>query len=118
MSQLAFCICRNPEEVDPNVSEVMNILARRGQAGKEQMLPSFMSLYRFPAEGMAHTKGMSFHLKTGIKSVCLPAFRSRSKVHLPPPQKSELEVDSPTLNEAENLSQVCSPYLDYSPFQI
>ena len=58
MTPLVFSRCGNPEEVGSNASEGLDLLARGEQTGKEQKLPSFMSLYRLPAEGMAQIKGM------------------------------------------------------------
>jgi hypothetical protein len=43
--------------------EGMVVLARRGQAGREQKLPSSMSFYRLPAGGRIHIKGVFSHLK-------------------------------------------------------
>ena len=53
LSRLVISICSNPKEVGSNAREGMDLLARIEQAGKEQKLPSSMSLYRRPAEGMA-----------------------------------------------------------------
>ena len=39
--------------------EGMDLLARQGQAGKEQKLLSSMTLHGLPAEGMAHIIGVS-----------------------------------------------------------
>jgi hypothetical protein len=60
MSQLVFSICQNSKEVEFNASERMDFLARQEQAGKDQKVPSSMSFYRLPAEGMAQTIGGSF----------------------------------------------------------
>ena len=39
--------------------EGMDLLARPGQAGEEQKLPSSMTLRGLPVEGVAHIKGVS-----------------------------------------------------------
>lgn len=41
---LVFCICCNPKEIGSNVSEGKDVLARKGQAGKDQNFPSSLSL--------------------------------------------------------------------------
>ena len=53
MSQLVFSICWDPE-VGSSGNEGMDLLARGGQAGKEQKLSS--PLYRLPAEGVTQTR--------------------------------------------------------------
>ena len=50
----------------------MDVLARQGQAGKEQKLPSSMSLYRLPAEGVAQIKDGFSHLKDTNKKWIFP----------------------------------------------
>ena len=116
MSQLIFYVCWNLEEVGSNGSGG-DVLAIWQQAGKEQKLLSSMLLYRLQEEGMSHIKGMFSCFKIWTKDPCLPAPRSGSRwVFLP--QRSRLEVDSSTSNQAENLSQVCSLSLDCSSFQI
>lgn len=47
MSLLVFSKHWNPEDVGCNASEGMDLLAKGEQAGKEQRLPSSMSLYGF-----------------------------------------------------------------------
>lgn len=73
--------CWNSEEVGRNVSKRMGFLAVVRQVGKEQNLPSSLSLYRLPA-GVAQIKSMSACLKIQINRICLPAsninIRSRS----------------------------------------
>lgn len=64
--------------------ERMDVSARRGQAGKEK---NFLS-YILPAEGMVQIKGVSSCLRSHIKGVCLL------------PQRTALEVDSSTSNQA------------------
>nr|BAC25053.1 unnamed protein product [Mus musculus] len=61
---------------------------------KRQTLPTSMSLYRLPAEGMAQTRGTFSHLKIRIKG--RPANFKLSK----------------------NPSQVCPPLLDFSSIQM
>jgi hypothetical protein len=56
-------------EVGFNTSEGMGLLARQGQSGKEQKLPSSISLHRLLAEGVAQTKGVSSSLKIRIRDV-------------------------------------------------
>ena len=63
----------------------MDLLARQGQAGKEQKLPSSMSSYRIPGEGVTQTKGVFF-----------------------PPQRSRLAVDLPTSKQAKVISLKCA----------
>jgi hypothetical protein len=70
MSQLVFCTSWNSEEVVSDARKGMDVLARRGQAGKEPKLPSSMSLDRLPAEGTAHKAQL-------ILEVCLLDSRSR-----------------------------------------
>lgn len=82
--------------------------------GKEQKLPSSMSLHKCPEAGMKYIKGLSSHFKTRIKGLNLSDSISRSKVHGFLPQTSGQEVDSLTLNQAENVSQVCLPFLGCS----
>ena len=60
VSQLVFCVCWTPKEGGSNATEGTDVLARWGQAGKELKLPSSLSLYRLPAEGLTQTKGVSF----------------------------------------------------------
>jgi hypothetical protein len=68
MTPLVFSRCGNPEEVGSNASEGLDLLARGEQTGKEQKLPSFMSLYRLPAEGVPHIRGRFSQLKgSGLK---------------------------------------------------
>lgn len=38
---LVFCVYWNPEEVGPNVSEGMDVLAKQGQVGKGQKASFF-----------------------------------------------------------------------------
>lgn len=63
MSQLISRIHLNPKEVGSNPTEGMDVLARRGQAGKERKLPFPMSLHRLAGVGVARITGMSSHLK-------------------------------------------------------
>lgn len=58
----------NPKEVGSNPSEGMDVLARRGQAGKERMFPFPMSLHTLAGEGVAHIEGVSSHLKVWMSS--------------------------------------------------
>lgn len=44
------------KEIGSNVSEVIDLLARGGQAGKEQTFPFSMSLYGLPADHTAQVK--------------------------------------------------------------
>jgi hypothetical protein len=62
----------NPEEVGSNASERMSLQQEQGQSGKEQKLPSSMSLYRQPPESVAQIKGGSSHLKNSGLKVGLP----------------------------------------------
>ena len=50
MSPLVFSMCWNPEEVDSNASEGMNLLANEGKQAESKGFLSFMSLYRLSAE--------------------------------------------------------------------
>lgn len=59
--------------------------ARQQQARKEQELPSSIALYRLPVEGVAQ-----------------PQDQDQRYVFLP--QSSQLEMDSPTSNQAKNIS--------------
>lgn len=63
MSQLVFSRHWNPKEVVSNASEGIDLLQRQEQAGKEQNLPSSMSIYSLLEEGMAQIRGVSSHLK-------------------------------------------------------
>lgn len=47
--------------------------ARRGHGGKDQKLPSSMSLDRLPTEGVAHIKVVSSCLKIGIVEMSFPS---------------------------------------------
>ena len=76
-----------PKQVGSTISKGMDVLARQGQAGKEQKF-SHVSLCRLPAGGIAHIKGVSSSFKIQIKEVCLPALRSRPKVCVFLPQRS------------------------------
>jgi hypothetical protein len=69
MPQLVFNICWNAKDIGTNASEGMDMLARRGQAGKEEKLIAFKSLYRLPAEGMVQIESVSS--KVRIKGVYL-----------------------------------------------
>lgn len=51
VSQLVLCVCWNPEEVATNAREGADVLARGGQTGREQQLPSSLFLCRLPEEG-------------------------------------------------------------------
>jgi hypothetical protein len=53
----------NPEEVGFNTSEVMDVLAKQGKAGKKPNLSSSIVLYSFPAERVAQIKVMFSSLK-------------------------------------------------------
>lgn len=53
----------HPKEVGSNANERIDFLARGEQAGREQKLPSCMSLYRLPAEDMAQIRGFFFNTK-------------------------------------------------------
>lgn len=44
------------KEIGSNANEVIDLLARGGQAGKEQTLPFSMSLYGLPADHTAQVK--------------------------------------------------------------
>lgn len=57
------------KEVGSNACGRMDVLTRRGQVGKEQKIPSFMSLCRLPAECMIQNKSVSSCLKIQIKGV-------------------------------------------------
>lgn len=106
-------MCLSPKEGGSDASEGMDVLVRRGQGGKEQKLPSSMSLYRplswrglivkAEAEEMAQMKGMSFHLRIWIKGVCLQASRTKSNVCVFLPQRSRLEAD----NQEQPSQHVC-----------
>jgi hypothetical protein len=71
MSQLVFSISWNPGEIGWDASEGIDLLARPGQAGKEQDRPSSLSLYRLLAEGGAQIRGSSSHLKRPGLKLCL-----------------------------------------------
>ncbi|CAO2643094.1 hypothetical protein LEMLEM_LOCUS26503 [Lemmus lemmus] len=76
LHQLVFSICWNPKEVGYNSGEGMDVLAKRGQAVKEEEnLPSPMSLYRLPAEVVVQVRGVSSHLKVCIKGLSHPTSR-------------------------------------------
>jgi hypothetical protein len=51
MSQLDFSIYLNLKEIDSKGNG--DFVARQKETGKEQTLPSSMSLHRLPADGMA-----------------------------------------------------------------
>lgn len=70
----------------------MDVLARRGQAGKEQNFPSAMSLYRLPQKGMVQMKGMSSCLGIWTKGFCFPTSKVWTRHGLT------------TSNQAENFS--------------
>ena len=58
--------------------------------GKEQNLPSSMSLYRLPAEGVAQIKDVSSWLRIQINSLCLPASKDGTRSglsHIKPSRK-------------------------------
>lgn len=86
----------------------MDVLASQGQAGKEQNLPSPMSLYRLPEEGMAQIRGLPSDFKIQIKDVCFPASKVCTRggfTHFKPRKK--------VINKKQtNLSQVCPPFLE------
>ena len=69
MSQLLLSIDQNPEEVDFDTSERMDLITKRGQAGKEQELLPSMSLYRLLVEGLALIKVVPSPVKTQIKGM-------------------------------------------------
>lgn len=71
MSHLVFSIYWNPEEVVCKASEGLDLLSGREQAGKEQVPPSSMSLYRLPAGVVQIRYGLN---------VCLANSRSELKV--------------------------------------
>ena len=58
-------VCWSLEEVGSNAMEG-DVLTIWEEAVKEQTLPSSMLLYRLPAEGMSHIKGMSSCFKICI----------------------------------------------------
>ena len=106
MSQLVSSTNWNPKEVNCNASEGIDLLARWGEAGKEQILPSNMSLYRLPAEGVAQ-----------IKVMCLPISRSRLKVWLPA-SKISISNGSSYFKLSKDFSHVCPPFWGFSSFQV
>lgn len=55
------------------------VLARPGQAGREQHLPLSMSLYRLLAEDVAHIRGASSPLKIQFKSMCVPTSKIQTR---------------------------------------
>lgn len=69
--------CWHSEEVGLNVSKSMGFLAVLRQVGKEQNLPSSLSLYRLQAENVAQIQSMSACLKIQINRMCLPASNIR-----------------------------------------
>jgi hypothetical protein len=71
MSQLVFSIHWNPNKLGSNTQEVMDVLVRQVQSGKDQTLPSFVSLYRLPAEGVAQIRGGFSQLKWSQLKTCL-----------------------------------------------
>lgn len=77
MSQVVFSRYWNPEEVDSNASKGMDLLARWELAGTEQNCSSSMSY-------------IGFQQKVWPKSKACPV-----------PQRSGLEVDPPTFNQAK-----------------
>lgn len=79
VSRLVFTMCWDPEDIGSNASEEMDVLPTWGQVVKEQKLPSFMSLGRFPAD-VAQIKGVSYCLVIWIKDKCLPDSISKLKV--------------------------------------
>jgi hypothetical protein len=94
MSQWVFSTRQNLKEVDSNASGEIDVPARQGQAGKEQKLSSSTSLCRLPG-GVTQIKGVSSCRKIQISCVLLP-------------QKSGLEMYSPTLNQAKTISHRCA----------
>lgn len=73
MSQRGFSMnMLESKEVGSSASRGMDVLASQWQTVKKQMLPSSVSLYRIPLEGMAYIKGMSSYLKIQIKDVWFP----------------------------------------------
>ena len=57
MSQLAFSISWDLEELGSSTIKGMDLLVRQEQAGKEREHSSPMSLYRLPTGGMAQIRG-------------------------------------------------------------
>jgi hypothetical protein len=51
VSELVFIIHQNPKEIG-----YISLLARGGQSGKEEKLPSSISLYEITAESVAQIK--------------------------------------------------------------
>jgi hypothetical protein len=57
---LVFSINWNPRELGSKTREEMELPARPGQAGKEQKLPSYMSIHRLLTECVAQIAGRFF----------------------------------------------------------
>lgn len=55
-----------------------HVLARPGQAGREQHLPLSMSI-RLLAEDVAHIRGASSPLKIQFKSMCVPTSKIQTR---------------------------------------
>ena len=70
-------VCWSLEEVGSNAMEG-DVLTIWEEAVKEQTLPSSMLLYRLPAEGMSHIKGMSSSFKIWIK-VSFPSSKIQTR---------------------------------------
>lgn len=106
MSQLIFLL---PKEVGSKVSEGWMCQQGEGQSAKSKCSLLLCFLYKLPAEGIVHIKGISFHLKIWFKSPCLPALRSRSKVCVLLPPRSGLEVKwIHSLQTKKKISHRCS----------
>ena len=74
ISQLVFSVHWNPEEVGSNASERMDLLAGKEHLGKEQKLPSSMSLYNLSGESMTQIRGGCSQLKYLNISPMIPTF--------------------------------------------
>ena len=73
----------NPEEVGFSSSGGMDLLARQGQAGREQNLNSSVFLHSLSAQCVVQIKSVSLCLMIQIKACVLPLQRSRLEVNLP-----------------------------------
>lgn len=117
MSQVVFSMCCNPE-VGSKASEGTDVLARWGQVDKEQSFLLLCPYIDVQLKVWPRLKGLSLTTSRSELNarVFLPKVRIKDVCFLP--QRSRLEVDSPTLNEAEKHSQMWSPFLDCSSLHI
>lgn len=69
-------------------------------------------------ETIPQIKGMSFHLESRIKDLCLPPSRTGSRICVLLVQRFVPAVDSSTSNQANHISLVSPPFLSFHSLQI